>query len=449
MGPDAPPKCLLKVRGRSLLRRTLEALRSVGIDQLVIVVGFKKEEVAAHVRGCAGLIRVTLLENPRYSEGAILSLWCARAHFDDDLLIMDADVLSPPLFLERLVRSVKRNCLLVDGSCVGTGEEQIVLGRGDRVLAITKRPSQELRSRMTSFGESVGFLKLSSRAAGLLRELLERKVAGGIVQIEHEQLYPELFEREQVGFERVDGLPWIEIDTPEDLRRAEEEILPRWEPPLCLNRLIARRFFPMILRIPVTPNQWTFFSLLLGMAAVGCVAQGSASLGLAGALLFEFFYMVDNWDGEVARAKGLSSRWGGWFDVMVDALVQVGLALALAAGILRRGAPPWILQVGWVAAGGLFLDFLVTLWAKARGFGPAIFGDPSRGVRVAADSRVARWIRANLTHENFSLLVVLILLLDWREPFLWALAVGSQFFWLSYLWRERLRLFYNLAQARR
>ena len=274
MGPDAPPKCLLTVQGRSLLQRTLEALHSVGIDQGVIVVGFKKEEVASHVRGSAGPIRVVLLENPRYSEGAILSLWSARAHFDDDLLIMDSDVLSPPVFLERLVRSAKRNCLLVDGSCADTGEEQIVLGHGDRVLTITKRPSQELRSQMTSFGESVGFLKLSRQAAGVLRELVEKKIASGVVQIEHEQLYPELFQREQVGFERVDGLPWIEIDTPEDLRRAEEEILPRWEPPTCLNRMIARRFFPTILKLPVTPNQWTFVSFLFGLASLDMLAQG-------------------------------------------------------------------------------------------------------------------------------------------------------------------------------
>jgi len=33
-----------------------------------------------------------------------------------------------------------------------------------------------------------------------------------------------------VGFERVDGMPWTEIDFPEDVARAEREVLPRIEP---------------------------------------------------------------------------------------------------------------------------------------------------------------------------------------------------------------------------
>jgi choline kinase len=31
----------------------------------------------------------------------------------------------------------------------------------------------------------------------------------------------------EIGFERVDDLPWTEIDFPEDLERAEQEVLPR------------------------------------------------------------------------------------------------------------------------------------------------------------------------------------------------------------------------------
>ena len=78
-------------------------------------------------------------------------------------------------------------------------------------------------------GESVGFLKLSAGAARLLRQLLEARVAAGDTGIEHEQVYPELLSRVEVGFERVDGMPWTEIDFPADVERAEREVLPRIE----------------------------------------------------------------------------------------------------------------------------------------------------------------------------------------------------------------------------
>ena len=243
-----------------------------------------------------------------------------------------------------------------------------------------------------------------------------------------------------VGYERVDGLPWTEIDNPEDLRRAREEIFPLWTPPHCLNRVMAQVFLPWVLRLPLTPNQWTCISLGIGLASIWCVAAGSYPMGLLGALLFQAFYWVDSWDGDVARIKGMSSRWGGWLDVFVDMVVQVGLAFALAQGLMKIGAPVWVSDLGWIAAAGLALDFLTTLWAKARGFGPAVFSDLSRGRVVLSDSKVARWWRANLTNENFSFLVVAVLLLNFRLPFLISMAVGSQVFWIRFLWSQRRRL---------
>ena len=439
MGVQAPPKCLLSIGGVTLLQRTLSALRGVGVHRVVLVVGYQAAAVVVEAQASARGLALTVVENPRYREGAILSLWAAREAFDDDLLIMDADVFCPPIFLERLVRSPQANSILVDGSATETGEEQMVFGRDGRALQITKRSSPEIRQSLTMFGESVGFLKLSREAAGILRRLLEATVQAGQVLFEHEQVYPELFQAVPVGCERVDGLPWIEIDTPEDLQRAEREILPRWTPPRCLNRAMAARCLSWVLALPVTPNQWTAVNLVLGLAAIACMADGRYGLQCLGALLFQAFYLVDNWDGDVARARQMISWWGGWFDVAVDGIVQVALPVGLAIGAARAGAPVWVPMAGGLAALGMAMDFLVTLWAKARGFGPGIYGDPARS-RVTAEAGWRRWLQINLTHENFSLLIVVVLLFAWQAPFLAATAVGSNVFWIRYLWIERARL---------
>ena len=445
MGSDSRPKCLLPIQGKSLLQITLDAMRAAGIGHVVLVVGYKKEEVIAEAAAHAGSIRLTIVENPRYSEGAILSLWTARDYLEGDLLIMDADVLFPQIFLERLVRSPHSNCLLVDGSAADTGEEQIVLGEGTRVLFITKRPSAGLRSKMTVFGESIGFLKLSREGAALLKSLLDAKVQAGIVNIEHEQVYPDLFSQVIVGFERVDGLlPWTEIDTPDDLRRAEKEIYPRWSASRGINRVISSWFLPFIARLPVTPNQWTFLSFLSGIVGLIYLTGGNYFDGLLGAFFFQLFYLVDNWDGEVARLKGLSSWWGGWFDVAVDAVIQTALPLCIALGIQNNDGPDWVMPMGWMASSGTLLDFLVTGFAKRRGFGPGIFGDSTQ-----RESNSRSWLQVNFTHENFSMVVVAVMLLNLRIFFLAAMAVGTQLFWIHYLWRERKRFFYSFAQARR
>ena len=224
---NARAKCLLDVGGKSLLVRLLEGLAAAGVPEAVVVTGFGEDGVRAALGAGPGPggIRVRCLTNPRYREGAILSLWTAREALAGPVLVMDADVLCAPAMIARLVRSPHRNCFLLDGSVDPTGEEQILLVRGERVWNIVRggAPGYDLA------GESVGFLKLSAGAARVLRELLDIRIAAGHTGIEHEEAYPELCERVEIGFERVDGMPWTEIDFPEDVARAERDILPRIE----------------------------------------------------------------------------------------------------------------------------------------------------------------------------------------------------------------------------
>jgi L-glutamine-phosphate cytidylyltransferase len=223
VGHTDGPKCLVEIGGRTLLARLLAGLAAAGVRDVVVVTGFGDAAVRAAVARDSAGVRVRCVTNARFREGAILSLWTARDALDGPALIMDADVLCGADLIARLVRSPHENCFLLDGGVASTGEEQMLLVRDGRVRNIVRggAPGYELA------GESVGFLKLSASAARLLRDLLAARVAAGDCGIEHEQVYPDLLARVDVGFERVDGVPWTEIDFPEDVRHAEAEVLPR------------------------------------------------------------------------------------------------------------------------------------------------------------------------------------------------------------------------------
>lgn len=207
------PKALLEVGGTSLLDRMLRQLRAAGIARATVVVGHGGDAIAAAVGGLPG---VEILHNPDFRRGAILSLWTARARLDGPALVMDADVFGPDEMISRLVHSPRESCFLLDGRAEPSGEEQMLMVRGDRVLDIARRP----RGQWDLLGESIGFLKLSAGAARLLRDLVGERVARGEVDLEHEEVYPELLRRVEVGFERADDLDWTEIDFPGDLERA-------------------------------------------------------------------------------------------------------------------------------------------------------------------------------------------------------------------------------------
>ena len=217
------PKCLIDIGGRSLLGRLLDALPAAGIHEAIVVVGFGEGDVRAALAVPPTGLRVRCLTNARYTEGAILSLWTAREALGGPVIVMDADVLCPPAMIARLAASPHPNCFLLDGSVTTTGEEQMLLVREGLVRNIVRggAPGYELA------GESVGFLKLSASAARILEELLAKRITAGETGIEHEEVYPELLARVEVGYERVDGMPWTEVDFPEDVVRAERDVLPR------------------------------------------------------------------------------------------------------------------------------------------------------------------------------------------------------------------------------
>lgn len=209
------PKALLEVGGETLVGRLVRQLRAGGVEKIVVVVGHRGELIEQQLGAVPG---VSFVHNPEYRRGAILSLWSARAHLGGPALVMDADVYLPQAMLERLLRSAHENCFLLDGSASASGEEQMLHVVDGRVTDIARIP----RGAHDLLGESVGFLKLGTEGARVLHELLEARVAAGVKDIEHEEVYPEFLSRIATGFERVDDLEWTEVDFPADLERARE-----------------------------------------------------------------------------------------------------------------------------------------------------------------------------------------------------------------------------------
>jgi choline kinase len=217
------PKCLIEIGGKTLLHRYLEALASLGIQRADIVVGYKREMICAAVEANACGVRVNFLVNEQFHRGSISSLWIARTVLDDDVLVMDADVLFHREILRRLVQSSFPNALLMDETVKQTGEECMVVVEGNRVIALTK----QMPARYDLAGEGVGFLKVrhadTLHVVASLRSFVDREAW----QMEYEDALVEFFRAVKVGHEVIGGLPWTEIDFPEDVEKAEREILPK------------------------------------------------------------------------------------------------------------------------------------------------------------------------------------------------------------------------------
>jgi len=176
-------------------------------------------------------VDVTFLVNEDFERGSIGSLWAAREALGDDVVIMDADVLFHPVILERLLTSSHSNALLVDETVSQQTEECMVVMRQGRVVALSKSVPAE----HDLVGEGVGFLRVERTAVPRLLRSVEMRVNEGLLDMEYEDALEDFFREVPVGVEKIGGLPWIEIDFPEDLERAEQEVLPRLGDPVSLD----------------------------------------------------------------------------------------------------------------------------------------------------------------------------------------------------------------------
>ncbi len=216
---DDSPKCLLKISGKSIINRLVEDLLAYGIKDIILVVGYKKEKIYDELEWVEPDTKIKYIVNDNYKIGSILSLWTAKEELNDDVIIMDADVVYNRKLLEKLIVSPKKSCFLMDSDFEDTGEEQKLGILNERVLTISKKP---LNGQFDLTGEAVGFLKLAGEDASLLAEALSRAIDRGIDNCEHEEIYDNILKQSSVGYETVDGMAWIEIDFPEDAKKAEE-----------------------------------------------------------------------------------------------------------------------------------------------------------------------------------------------------------------------------------
>jgi len=96
-----------------------------------------------------------------------------------------------------------------------------------------------------------------------------------------------------------------------------------------LYRPVSMPLTKLLVWTPITPNQISW--LVATLVAIGCwiTAHRDPELALLGTIVVLFASYVDCCDGEVARLKLLSSRFGAWMDTIVDELSSVGYMVAL------------------------------------------------------------------------------------------------------------------------
>ncbi|MBN3724048.1 phosphocholine cytidylyltransferase family protein [Burkholderia sp. Ac-20379] len=227
--PEAQyPKCLLRFDDVSLLERHLRLLESLGVTEIVLALGFQHEKVEAELARLGRQAEIVL--NPRFDLGSVLTVHTAADALTrgGDVLLMDADVLYDDSIMQALVANPEQSVdrLLIDRD-FEAGDEPVKLCVKDGVpVELRKQLAVDLQ--YDTIGESVGFFRFSEATAKRLAEIVAGYIDSGRANLPHEEAVRDLLLEGGRPFDVADvtGAPWIEIDFPNDVARAADEVLP-------------------------------------------------------------------------------------------------------------------------------------------------------------------------------------------------------------------------------
>lgn len=227
------PKCLLEVGGKTILQRALEALRANGIERIAIVRGY-----------CSQLINypnITYYENPNYRANNILrSLFYAEREMDDDFIFSYSDIIFGSEIVAKLIECEAEITVTVDTNWLQhydgrdlhpISEAELVKLENGQVVKIGKevvRPDE-------AHGEFIGLAKFTRSGAEAMKTAYHRiakersstpfQHAASLDKAYMTDMIQELIDNGKlVQSIDIEG-GWREIDTPQDLERAQRQFI--------------------------------------------------------------------------------------------------------------------------------------------------------------------------------------------------------------------------------
>lgn len=225
---DDKPKCMVELAGKPLLHRQLEALRSIGIERILLVGGYRADRLDA--KG------VELATNPRYAETNMVStLFCAEDWMipGEDLLIAYGDIVYEPRVVQSLIDTDAPIAISVDRQWQRLWEsrmddplndaETLKLADGNRIVELGKKAS----SFDDVQGQYMGLIKVRGDCVQAFRDAWHALDRNGVYDgKDFDNMYMTSFIQHLIdsGHDVQAAFTdngWVEVDTVEDLEHYE------------------------------------------------------------------------------------------------------------------------------------------------------------------------------------------------------------------------------------
>ena len=217
-------KCMVEVCGQTLIERALRDLDRRGLSRIILVIGYKGQELKSFVEGLHIGTPVVFVENPIYDKtNNIYSLYLAKDYLiGDDTLLLESDIIFESAVLDELVGDPRESLVLVDryeswmdGTC-------LKLRADDSIEAFIPGKNLDFAEK-GQYYKTVNLYKFSKEFSGYRYVPFLEAYSKALGNNEYyEQVLKVLAVLEDAGIyaKRLSGQKWYEIDDAQDLEIA-------------------------------------------------------------------------------------------------------------------------------------------------------------------------------------------------------------------------------------
>ncbi len=186
-----------------------------------------------------------------------------------------------------------------------------------------------------------------------------------------------------------------------------------------IDRYIIRKISGFISgflsRTPVTPNQVTIISLILGIISGIFFSLGEYTYTITAGLLYFLSTVFDQCDGEVARLKQMETEFGRKLDIIVDAIVNAVIVIGITIAVYVRMGSNLIIIAGFLAMTGITISLLMTTY----------FSHDSK-----KDTGTKEMLDKLNNKDFFYIIMLLSVIFNQMIWFLLIMAVGTNIYWI-------------------
>lgn len=211
------PKSLLEVgNGLTLLETQLHSLSANNIKDIVIITGFKAEQIEAKVKEYQKDLNITTVFNPFFDiSNNLLSVWMARHHMTSDFISINGDDIFNESVIANLLKSQHDITMVIDEKKAYDDDDMKVIHQNGEVLEVSKKIDPAKAN-----GESIGIIKYSNKGPKIFVDMLDTMVRDlGNRNLFYLQAIQNIIDRGfKVHYSMCKESDWAELDFHPDLK---------------------------------------------------------------------------------------------------------------------------------------------------------------------------------------------------------------------------------------